>query len=212
MADTPMSRDYGLSADEDAVNIPPAKNMDTGKIEQAVRMILDAIGEDPKRDGLLDTPQRVARMFQEVFAGLHADPDDVLSAKFHTEHDEFVFVKDIPFYSMCEHHLLPFFGKAHIAYVPNQGLVAGLSKLARLVDVFAKRPQVQERMTDDIANALEKGLRAAGVMVVIQAEHLCMNMRGVRKPGSSTLTITTLGKFAKEDSLRQEVLQLIHAT
>lgn len=205
-------RNEDVTIDEDAVAIPPAVNMDTKKIEQAVQMILEAIGEDPSRDGLLDTPKRVARMFQEIFAGLHTDPSDVLSARFHTDHDEFVFVKDIPFYSMCEHHLLPFFGKAHIAYIPNNGVVAGLSKLARLVDAAAKRPQVQERMTDEIANVLEQGLKAQGVMVVIQAEHLCMNMRGVKKPGSSTLTMTTLGNFASDNSLRQEVLQLIRAT
>lgn len=200
------------SLDDDAVLIPPADHMDTDKIEQAVRMILDAIGEDPTRDGLLDTPKRVARMFQEIFAGLHTDPGEVLSARFHTHHDEFVFVKDIPFYSMCEHHLLPFFGRAHIAYIPHRGVVAGLSKLARLVDATAKRPQVQERLTDEIANTLEERLEAQGVMVVVQAEHLCMNMRGVKKPGSSTLTMATLGKFASEHALRNEVLQLIHTS
>ncbi|OFW75111.1 MAG: GTP cyclohydrolase I FolE [Alicyclobacillus sp. RIFOXYA1_FULL_53_8] len=182
---------------------------DVEKIQQAVRMILEAIGEDLTRDGLRETPERVARMFQEIFTGLHTDAAAVLSAQFHTSHDELVFVKDIPFFSMCEHHLLPFFGKAHIAYIPRNGIVAGLSKLARLVDATAKRPQVQERMTDEIAQVLESALNVQGVMVVVQAEHLCMNMRGVKKPGSTTLTLATKGTFSAEPSLRQEVLQLI---
>lgn len=182
---------------------------DVEKIQQAVRMILEAIGEDLTRDGLRETPERVARMFQEIFTGLHTDAAAELSAQFHTSHDELVFVKDIPFFSMCEHHLLPFFGKAHIAYIPRNGIVAGLSKLARLVDATAKRPQVQERMTDEIAQVLESVLNVQGVMVVVQAEHLCMNMRGVKKPGSMTLTLATRGTFSTEPSLRKEVLQLI---
>jgi len=198
-----------FDVDDDAVIIPPAVNFDGEKIQQAIRMILEAIGEDLTRDGLRETPLRVARMFQEIFAGLHTDASAVLSAQFHTSHDELVFVKDIPFFSMCEHHLLPFFGKAHIAYVPRNGIVAGLSKLARLVDATAKRPQVQERMTDDIAQVLGRTLKAQGVMVVVQAEHLCMNMRGVKKPGSTTLTVATLGTFSDEPSLRKEVLQLM---
>ena len=207
--DEDMGQGLVDSLDDDAEAIPPDETMDTDKIRRAVTMILEAIGEDPQRDGLRDTPARVARMFQEVFAGIARDPAEVLSARFETRHEELVFVKDIPFYSMCEHHLLPFFGKAHIAYIPNRGIVAGLSKLARLVDATSKRPQVQERMTDDIATVLEANLKAQGVMVVVEAEHLCMNMRGVKKPGASTVTMATLGRFAEDAALRREVLQMI---
>lgn len=185
--------------------------VDTAKIEKAVQMILEAIGEDPTREGLLDTPARVARMYKEVFEGLHMDPRSVLSARFHVDHDEMVFVKDIPFYSMCEHHLIPFFGKAHIAYIPQNGVVTGLSKLARLVEVFAKRPQVQERMTNQIADVLEEELHTQGVMVVVEAEHLCMNMRGVKKPGSQTVTIASRGRYADDVAKREEVFRLIRS-
>lgn len=183
--------------------------VDMTKIEHAVRMILEAVGEDPSREGLLDTPARVARMYREIFEGLHKDPKQELSARFHVEHGEMVFVRDIPFYSMCEHHLLPFFGTAHVAYLPHDNVVTGLSKLARLVDVVAKRPQVQERMTNDIADALATELGAEGVMVVIDAEHLCMNMRGIRKPGSRTMTLAVRGRYETDLRLREEVLQIV---
>lgn len=183
--------------------------VDEEKIQKAVRMILEAVGEDPERDGLRDTPARVARMYGEVFSGIHRNPSDELSARFEVEHDDLVLVRDIPFYSMCEHHLIPFFGRAHVAYLPTGGIVTGLSKLARLVDTVAKRPQVQERMTHEIADVLERELQAAGVLVMIQAEHLCMNMRGIRKPGSSTVTMATKGLYASDAGKRQEILQLV---
>jgi len=185
------------------------KVVDLKKIEQAVKMILEAVGEDTEREGLLDTPARVARMYQEVFEGLHKDPADELSAKFHVEHDEMVFVGDITFYSMCEHHLVPFFGRAHIAYLPKNGVVTGLSKLARLVDTVAKRPQVQERMTNVIADTLQNTLDSAGVFVVVEAEHLCMNMRGIKKPGSHTVTMASRGRYVADAQLRDEVLKMI---
>lgn len=183
--------------------------MDVEKIEVAVRMILEAIGEDPDREGLVDTPSRVGRMYQEIFDGLHKDEREELSARFHVEHGEMVLVRDIPFYSMCEHHLLPFFGVAHIAYLPHDNVVTGLSKLARLVDTVAKRPQVQERMTNAIADALVDELQAEGVMVVIDAEHLCMNMRGIKKPGSRTMTLAVRGRYETDVRLREELLQLV---
>lgn len=182
---------------------------DKDKIEQAIRMILQAVGEDPTREGLVDTPSRVARMYEEIFSGLHHNAAEQLSARFQVEHNEVVFVRDITFYSMCEHHLLPFYGKAHVAYLPAHGVVTGLSKLARLVDTVAKRPQVQERMTNEVATILETELEASGVMVVVDAEHLCMNMRGVRKPGSHTTTIATRGRYVEDVKLREEVLQMI---
>ncbi|WAH39244.1 GTP cyclohydrolase I FolE [Alicyclobacillus dauci] len=183
--------------------------MDIAKIEEAVRMILTAVGEDPNREGLLDTPSRVARMYQEIFSGLHSDPKEELSARFNVEHGEMVFVREIPFYSMCEHHLLPFYGHAHVAYLPHNNVVTGLSKLARLVDTVAKRPQVQERMTNQIADALAEELEAEGVMVVIDAEHLCMNMRGIKKPGSKTMTLAVRGRYESDLYMREEVLQLV---
>ncbi|ACV59821.1 GTP cyclohydrolase I FolE [Alicyclobacillus acidocaldarius] len=186
-----------------------AKSVDTARIEQAVRMILEAIGEAPDREGLVDTPARVARMYQEIFSGLHQDPRDELTARFHVEHGEVVLVRDIPFHSMCEHHLLPFFGIAHIAYLPHNHVVTGLSKLARLVDVVAKKPQVQERMTNEIADALVEALEAEGVLVVVDAEHLCMSMRGIRKPGSRTTTVATRGRYLHHPHEREEVLRLI---
>lgn len=181
--------------------------VDHAKIEQAVRMILEAVGENPDREGLLDTPARVARMYAEVFAGLRQDPAEVLSARFEVGDSELVLVRDIPFYSMCEHHLVPFYGKAHIAYVPSGGTVTGLSKLARLVEAYARRPQVQERMTAQIAQTLYDALEAAGVLVVIEAEHLCMSMRGVQKPGSSTVTKAKRGTLTKDQE--QEILAMI---
>jgi len=194
---------------EETAEVGSVPYVDKPKIEEAVRMILEAVGENPDREGLLDTPARVSRMYEEIFAGLHKNPANELSARFHVQHDEIVFVRDIPFYSMCEHHLLPFFGRAHVAYLPSHGTVTGLSKLARLVDTVAKRPQVQERMTNEIADTLHHGLDPRGVMVVVDAEHLCMNMRGIQKPGSKTLTIATRGEFAEDIKRREEVLQMV---
>ena len=185
--------------------------VDQARIERAVREILLAVGEDPERDGLVDTPARVARMYAEQFAGMRQGPEDVLTTVFDSEHDEIVLVKDIDMYSMCEHHLVPFFGKAHIGYMPNEkGKITGLSKLARLVDVYARRPQVQERMTSQIADALVDTLDPRGVVVVIEAEHLCMTMRGVRKPGAKTVTSAVRGSFRDNDVTRAEAMSLIY--
>ena len=184
--------------------------MDNAKIEQGVRLILEGIGEDPDREGLLDTPARVARMYEEVFAGLTEDPARHFEVTFDEHHEEMVLVKDIPFYSMCEHHLVPFFGKAHVAYIPaSDGRICGLSKLARLVEAFAKRPQVQERLTSQIADTLIEQLDPQGVIVVLEAEHMCMSMRGVRKPGSQTVTSAVRGVFEKSAPTRAEALSLI---
>lgn len=187
----------------------PALAIDQLRIEAAVREILAAIGEDPDRDGLIDTPARVARAYAEAFAGLHADPADVLAKKFDVDHQELVIVRDIAMYSTCEHHLLPFHGVAHIGYLPRGGKVTGLSKLARLVDIFARRPQVQERMTGQIADALVEHLGVMGVIVVIEAEHLCMSMRGVRKPGARTITSAVRGTLAKNATTRSEAMSLL---
>lgn len=179
------------------------------KIEEAVTMILEAVGEDPDREGLQDTPKRVARMYEEVFQGLHQDPKEHFKTIFGEDHEELVLVKDIPFYSMCEHHLVPFFGKAHIGYLPKGGKVTGLSKLARAVEAVTKRPQLQERITSTIADSLVETLEPQGVMVIIEAEHMCMTMRGVKKPGSSTITSAVRGVFKKDEAARAEVLSLI---
>jgi GTP cyclohydrolase I len=177
-----------------------------------MRQVLEAIGEDPGRDGLLRTPLRVARMYEELFWGLHSDPEDLLEVVFEAEHDEMIMVRDIPLYSMCEHHLLPFIGRAHVAYVPNErGCITGLSKLARVVDLLAHRPQVQERLTTQIADCIEKVLQPRGVFVVIEAEHLCMTMRGVSKPGSHTITSAVRGIFRDNESTRAEAMGLIHS-
>jgi GTP cyclohydrolase I len=185
--------------------------VDQARIEKAVREILEAIGEDPDRDGLLATPGRVARMYAEVFAGLHEQADQHLHVTFEAGHDEMVMVRDIPLYSMCEHHLIPFLGKAHVAYIPGaDGRITGLSKLARLVDAYAKRPQVQERLTSQIADEVERTLQPRGVLVVVEAEHLCMSMRGVRKPGSSTVTSAVRGQFRDSVATRSEALDFIH--
>ena len=179
-------------------------------VAAAVREILIAIGEDPDRDGLLDTPARVARMYAETCSGLHDDPTRHLKVTFEAEHDEMILVRDIPFYSMCEHHLVPFFGHAHVAYIPSDsGRITGLSKLARLVDGFAKRPQVQERLTSQIANSMEAVLEPRGIVVVIEAEHLCMGMRGVRKPGSKTVTSAVRGLFRTDAAARAEAMSFI---
>ena len=184
--------------------------MDKPLLEEHVRAFLLAIGEDVDRDGLKDTPRRVADMYEEIFAGIGKNPVDEIDVLFEENHDEMVMVKDIALYSVCEHHLVPFVGQAHVAYIPNtKGQITGLSKLARLVDVVAMRPQVQERMTMQIADALEEALQPRGVLVVIEAEHLCMSMRGVRKPGTLTVTSAVRGLFRKNDATRAEAMQLI---
>lgn len=183
--------------------------VDIERISAAVVEILEAIGEDPQREGLLRTPERVANMYAEVFAGLREDPEHHLEVQFEAEHDEMVMVRDIPFYSMCEHHLLPFVGKAHVAYVPGEaGKITGLSKLARLVEAYARRPQVQERLTSQVADKLMEVLEPRGALVVVEAEHHCMSMRGVRKPGSLTITSAVRGIFLS-DATRAEALQFI---
>jgi len=184
--------------------------VDQARAEAAVRELLLAVGEDPDRPGLQDTPGRVARAYTEIFAGLWQDPYEVLTATFDEDHDELVLVKDIPMYSTCEHHLVPFHGVAHVAYIPGlDGKVTGLSKLARLVEVYARRPQVQERMTAQIADALQEVLKPRGTLVVIEAEHLCMAMRGVRKPGSRTVTSAVRGMFRENASTRAEAMSLV---
>jgi len=189
---------------------PAASAVDTDRIEAAVREILAAIGEDPSRDGLKDTPARVARMYAETCSGLHEDPSRHLEVTFDADHDEMILVREIPFYSMCEHHLVPFFGHAHVAYIPSaNGRITGLSKLARLVDGYAKRPQVQERLTTQVATAMEVALQPRGIVVVIEAEHLCMGMRGVRKPGSTTVTSAVRGIFRTDASARAEAMRFI---
>ncbi|OBG95507.1 GTP cyclohydrolase I FolE [Mycobacterium sp. E3251] len=183
---------------------------DQARAEAAVRELLYAVGEDPDRHGLRETPARVARAYQEMFAGLYTDPDSVLNTMFDEEHDELVLVKEIPLYSTCEHHLVSFHGVAHVGYIPGaDGRVTGLSKIARLVDLYAKRPQVQERLTSQIADALMKKLNPRGVIVVIEAEHLCMAMRGVRKPGATTTTSAVRGLFKTNAASRSEALDLI---
>lgn len=183
--------------------------IDTEKIERAVRMILEGIGEDPDREGLKDTPARVARMYKEIFGGLHSNPERHLETYFTEQHDEMVLVKNIPLYSMCEHHLVPFLGQAHVAYIPGQGRLLGLSKLARIVDEYAKRPQLQERLTTQIADSIMAKAKPRGVLVVIEAEHMCMTMRGVRKPGSKTITSAVRGIFKTNSTTRAEAFALI---
>jgi len=184
--------------------------MDLGRIAKAVREILEAIGEDPDRDGLLATPERVARMYAEVCAGLHDDPASHLTVTFESSHDEMVMVRDIPLYSLCEHHLIPFIGKAHVAYIPGKdGRITGLSKVARLVDGFSRRPQVQETLTVQIADAMEQTLEPRGVMVVLEAEHLCMSMRGIQKSGSTTVTSAVRGLFRQNIATREEAMRFI---
>ncbi|NMH82266.1 GTP cyclohydrolase I FolE [Pseudonocardia xinjiangensis] len=186
--------------------------MDRERAEAAVRELLIAIGEDPERDGLRDTPARVARAYEEIFAGLYVDPDTVLEKTFDEHHQELILVKDIPVFSTCEHHLVPFHGMAHVGYIPNvDGRVTGLSKLARLVDLYARRPQVQERLTGQVADAMVRKLVPRGVIVVIEAEHLCMGMRGIRKPGSRTVTSAVRGMFQSSPTSRAEALSLIRS-
>lgn len=187
-------------------------SVDHDRLRTAVREILAAIGEDPDRDGLGGTPDRVARMYAEVFAGLHADPRSHLTTTFEADHDEVILVLDIPFASMCEHHMIPFLGRAHLGYLPGpSGRITGLSKLARLVDGYARRLQVQERLTSQIAAAMEDVLDPAGVIVVVEAEHLCMSIRGVSKPGTKTVTSAVRGHFRENSSARAEAFSLINA-
>jgi len=184
--------------------------VDKPRIEQAVREILVAIGEDPDRDGLLRTPTRIADMYEEIFSGLHNDPSHHLTVTFEADHDEMVMVRDIPFTSLCEHHFVPFTGRAHLAYIPgDDGRITGLSKLARLVEGFARRPQVQERLTSQVADSLQEVLKPRGVFVVMEAEHLCMSMRGVKKPGSLTVTSAVRGLFKSNPATRAEAMSLI---
>lgn len=188
----------------------PIPAFDSAKIERAITLLLEGIGEDPSREGLIDTPQRVARMYEEICSGMRESAPELFERTFGEDHREMVLVKDIPFYSLCEHHLAPFFGMAHIAYLPGKsGQICGLSKIARLVDVFAKRLQVQERLTSEIANTLVEQLAPDGVIVVIEAEHLCMSMRGVKKPGAKTITSAVRGAFEASQKTRDEALTLI---
>lgn len=183
--------------------------MDIDRIEKAVAMILEAIGEDKEREGLRDTPKRVARMYQELFSGIKEDPGEYLQVLFTEHHDELILVKDIPFYSMCEHHLLPFYGKAHVAYIPRKGRITGLSKLVRVAEGFARRPQLQERLTSQIADSIMEKLQPWGVAVVVEAEHMCMTLRGVKKPGSKTVTSAVRGIFENNPASRAEAFALI---
>ena len=197
-------------AEPEEALLRPAGGVDVDRAAAAVRELLYAVGEDPDRPGLKETPGRVARAYAEIFAGLWQDPGDILAMTFDEDHDEFVLVKDIPMYSTCEHHLVPFHGVAHIGYIPgDDGRVTGLSKLARLVEVYARRPQVQERMTSQIADALADVLKPRGVLVVIAAEHLCMAMRGIRKPGATTVTSAVRGIFRDNPATRSEAMSLI---
>jgi len=184
------------------------RSFDTARLRKAVREIIQAVGEDPNREGLIETPRRVADMYAEVFSGLRQDPADVLRVGFEEGHQELVLVKDIPFYSMCEHHFLPFHGVAHVGYIPN-GRVVGLSKLARALEILARRPQLQERLTSQLADVIMSTLEPAGVAVVVSAEHLCLSMRGVRKPGSKTATSAMRGVFRREAATRAEFMSLI---
>ena len=187
------------------------KTIDKKKIENAVRDILEAIGEDPDREGLIDTPNRIARMYEEIFSGLTEDAGKHLDVFFEADqHEELVLVKDIPFYSMCEHHLVPFFGKAHVGYIPRKGKLTGLSKLARVVETIGKKPQLQERFTSAIADTIVEKLDPYGVIVVVEAEHMCMTMRGVKKAGSQTITSAVRGIFQKDAKSRAEALALIN--
>ncbi|WP_202897227.1 GTP cyclohydrolase I FolE [Actinopolymorpha pittospori] len=196
-----------MAESHDATDLPP---FDHGRAERAIRELLYAVGEDPDREGLKDTPARVARAYAEMFAGLRMTPESVLTTTFDLGHDEMVLVKDIEVWSVCEHHLVPFTGSAHIGYIPNdEGQITGLSKLARLVDVFAKRPQVQERLTSQIADSMVEILKPRGVIVVIECEHLCMTMRGVRKPGAKTVTSAVRGQLRDSPTTRAEAMSLI---
>ena len=184
------------------------ETVDQAGVRDAVRRIIEAIGEDPTREGLLDTPRRIAEMYEELFTGLHEDPREVLSTSFQESHREMIILKNIPFYSLCEHHFLPFHGQAHVGYVPK-GRIVGASKIARVVDILARRPQLQERLTGQVADAIAEGLSPDGVAVVIEAEHLCMTMRGVQKPGTTLITSAIRGAFRRRAVTRSEFLALV---
>ena len=184
--------------------------IDLPRIERAIREILEAIGENPEREGLVETPARVARMYAEIFGGLHLDVRDSIKVFHEEDHDEMILVGDIPFYSMCEHHLLPFIGKAHVVYIPENGRILGLSKIARVVDVISRKPQLQERLTSQIADAIVAAVQPMGVAVVVEAEHLCMTMRGIRKPGSTTVTSALRGLCKRDARSRAEAISLIY--
>ncbi|MFB6467027.1 GTP cyclohydrolase I FolE [Cytobacillus sp. Hz8] len=184
-------------------------NINQTQIEEAIRLILEAVGEDPNREGLLETPKRVAKMYEEIFSGLTIDPKQYFETIFNEDHEELVLIKDIPFYSVCEHHLVPFYGVAHVAYIPQNGRVAGLSKFARAVEAIAHRPQLQERITSTVANTIMETLEPYGVMVIVEAEHMCMTMRGVKKPGAKTVTTAVRGTLAEDSQARAEILSYI---
>ncbi|HON56373.1 MAG TPA: GTP cyclohydrolase I FolE [bacterium] len=186
--------------------------MDTEKIKQGVRLILEGIGEDLEREGLKETPDRVARMYLDVFSGLKKEPEKVFKIFKEEKHEELVMVKDIPFFSFCEHHLLPFIGSASVAYIPENSMITGISKLARIVDIYSKRPQLQERLTTQIADTLMKVLKPKGVLVIIEAEHLCMTIRGIKKPGAVTITSALRGIFRADSRTRTEALELLRKT
>jgi len=183
--------------------------VDKKKIEKAIRMLLEGIGEDPERPGLKNTPQRIADLYEEIFSGIESSIGEILKPIEGESHDELVLLKDIPFYSICEHHLLPFIGKAHVAYIPSGGRIVGLSELAKAVELFAKRPQVQERLTTQLADLIMEKVKPKGAMVIIDAEHLCMSMRGIKKPGARTVTSAVRGIFRTKQSTREELLELI---
>jgi GTP cyclohydrolase I len=205
-----VANSKGNSESSEAVGVANGPtSVDLAKVQAGVRLILEGIGEDPDRPGLQGTPHRVALMYEEICAGLHKDPRTLLSVVPAETHDEMVIVKDIPIYSLCEHHLLPFVGVAHIAYIPKEGRIVGLSKLARIADLMAKKPNIQERLTTEIADLLFEELHATGVMVVIEAEHMCMEMRGIKKPGSKTVTSALRGGFLKDQRTRAEAMSLI---
>jgi len=202
--DQPIVMDQANAAEK------PACPVDLPRLERAVREILLAIGEDPEREGLLDTPKRVARMYQEIFAGLHANVEEHFRIFHEKDHDEMILVGDIPFYSMCEHHLLPFIGHAHVVYIPREGRILGLSKIARIVDIMSRKPQLQERLTSQIADTIVRAVNPQGVAVVVEAEHLCMTMRGIKKPGSMTVTSSLRGLCKSDARSRAEAIALIN--
>lgn len=182
--------------------------IDKEKVEKAVKLLLEGMGEDPSREGLKETPERIARMYEEIYGGMDMEPSEILKKRFKVDNSEMVLEKDILFYSTCEHHLLPFFGHAHVAYIPD-GEVVGISKLARTVEIFARRPQIQEQMTSQIADAIMDNLNPKGVMVMVEAEHMCMTMRGIKKPGSKTVTIATRGEFSDNEALQRRFYDML---
>lgn len=213
-AETTQHEAVQIIGSNETIHAKPAKSphhtMDLPRIERAVREILEAVGEDPDREGLLETPARVARMYEEIFAGLHLNPLDMIKVFHEPSHNGMILISDIPFYSMCEHHLLPFIGKAHVAYIPKDEHILGLSKVARVVDILSKKPQVQERLTSQIADTIMQAVQPMGVAVVVEAEHLCMTMRGIRKPGSITITSSLRGLCKQDAQLRAEAFSMIN--